>query len=66
MKRLALALLLAASATACHPTVSRAPVTVTRPPVEDVCQEDEACWDCNVHGNGLCSADDTTPYEDGD
>lgn len=27
------------------------------------CQEDEACWDCNTMGNGLCSADDATPFQ---
>jgi hypothetical protein len=26
--------------------------------------EDDPAFDCNVHGNGLCSADDTTPYEE--
>lgn len=27
------------------------------------CFEDMPCFDCNTMGNGLCSADDSTPFE---
>lgn len=53
----ALAALAACSSTsASQPEPARSSMTVT-------CFEDEPCWDCNVHGNGLCSADDPTPFE---
>jgi hypothetical protein len=28
-----------------------------------VCFEDEPCFDCNTMGNGLCSANDQTPFQ---
>lgn len=39
------------------------PATDALYPATTRCEEDMPCFDCNVHGNGLCSADDTTPFQ---
>jgi hypothetical protein len=33
-------------------------VIVPPPPTPDVCYEDEPCWDCTTHGNGICGPDE--------
>jgi hypothetical protein len=33
-------------------------------PTSDGCQEDEACWDCSVMGNGLCGPSEVLSSDD--
>lgn len=43
------------------PEPSPTPTVIIPPPPEptpDVCHENEPCWDCTTHGNGICGPDE--------